>query len=70
MKPGKPKSNSRVQTIRSELINGPRYHKMSFYVCKKLHTEFKKLTFLADMKMTDVLVDAITKFIKEKKYQV
>lgn len=63
LKRNKPKKNDRIDKLKSELKNGTAYVKFSMNIPRSLHAEFRKKTFLADMDMKDVLMDAIRKYM-------
>lgn len=64
LKKGKPKESKKMKQLKDELTKGSATVKFSMNIPRELHREFRKKTFLAEIDMKDVLLDAIRKYLK------
>jgi len=68
LKPGKPRDNTEnLKRISDEINEGNPFFKFSMNVPKALHREFRKICFLKEIDMRQVLLEAISEFVKKNK---
>lgn len=66
LKKSKPRENEKLVSLSKEIKYGSKFVKFSMNIPRSLHSEFRRKSFLEELDMKDVLINAIVEYLKKK----